>query len=548
MTMPDSTTQADEPLTILLCALGGEGGGVLADWLVDTARACGHAVQGTSIPGVAQRTGATTYYVEIFPQPDRELGGRRPVFGLYAVPGGVDLLVGSELLEVVRQAGAGMVSPDRTAVIASTRRTLTTMEKMQLADGRVDNERLADVLRAQSRELELFDMAAMAQGAGTVLSAVMLGALAAWLATSGRLPFTREAYEATIRRGGKGADASLRGFATGWDRVAAAATQRAAVMALASQLTSPVAGGGSASGPALPADVAARWPTALHDIVALGLARTTEYQDSAYGALYLQRLARLLEAERAIAGSAPSDCPTTMEAARWLALWMAFDDIVRVAELKSRASRFARVRRETKADDGELLRLYDHFKPGVPEIAALLPAALADRLRRWDQARIARGREPLAWPLALPSHSLTGVLALRLLASLKGMRRRGTRYAQEQALIERWLAGIERGLREHAALGLEVARCGRLIKGYGTTHERGRDNLLHVLDHLALNDERGSAAERASAVRAAREAALADDAGSALDLALRHAGAPARPAKEQPIRWLRRRPAEVRAP
>ena len=241
------------------------------------------------------------------------------MFGLYAVPGGVDLLVGSELLEVVRQAGAGMVSPERTAVIASTRRTLTTTEKMQLGDGRVDTGRLADVLGAQARELELFDMATMAQDAGTVLSAVMLGAVAAWLATSSRLPFPREAYEATIRRGGKGAEASLRGFAAGWQRVAAASTQRAAVMALASQLTSAPA----APAPALPGDVATQWPAAMHDIVALGLARTVEYQDTAYGELYLQRLQRLLEAERGGDGGAAASCPAMpgrrvrRSAARW---------------------------------------------------------------------------------------------------------------------------------------------------------------------------------------------------------------------------------------
>ena len=61
-------TGAVRPITILIGALGGEGGGVLAEWLVETATAAGHVAQGTSIPGVAQRTGATTYYVEIFPQ------------------------------------------------------------------------------------------------------------------------------------------------------------------------------------------------------------------------------------------------------------------------------------------------------------------------------------------------------------------------------------------------------------------------------------------------------------------------------------------------
>ncbi|RZI63743.1 MAG: indolepyruvate oxidoreductase, partial [Variovorax sp.] len=50
------------PITLLIGALGGEGGGVLTEWLVDIARHAGYAAQATSIPGVAQRTGATTYY------------------------------------------------------------------------------------------------------------------------------------------------------------------------------------------------------------------------------------------------------------------------------------------------------------------------------------------------------------------------------------------------------------------------------------------------------------------------------------------------------
>src|SRR5690349_1712074 len=115
--MSTMTSTAPRPITVLLCALGGEGGGVLSEWLYDTAVRCGHAAQSTSIPGVAQRTGATTYYVEIFPQPDAALGGRRPVFSLYPVPGAIDLLVSSELLETVRQVGLGMASAERTTVL-----------------------------------------------------------------------------------------------------------------------------------------------------------------------------------------------------------------------------------------------------------------------------------------------------------------------------------------------------------------------------------------------------------------------------------------------
>ena len=64
------------PVTLLIAALGGEGGGVLTGWIVDAARRAGLPVQATSIPGVAQRTGATTYYIEIWPEALASLGGR----------------------------------------------------------------------------------------------------------------------------------------------------------------------------------------------------------------------------------------------------------------------------------------------------------------------------------------------------------------------------------------------------------------------------------------------------------------------------------------
>ena len=108
------------PISLLVCALGGEGGGVLTEWLVEIARHAGYAAQSTSIPGVAQRTGATTYYVEVFPVPLAQLGGKRPVFSLNPVPGALDAMVSSELLETARQIGNGMSSPDRTLVITSS--------------------------------------------------------------------------------------------------------------------------------------------------------------------------------------------------------------------------------------------------------------------------------------------------------------------------------------------------------------------------------------------------------------------------------------------
>jgi indolepyruvate ferredoxin oxidoreductase beta subunit len=563
-----SELHTTSPVTILLSALGGEGGGVLADWLVDTARHNGHAVQGTSIPGVAQRTGATTYYVEIFPLPDSALGGRKPVFGLYAVPGGLDLLVGSELMEATRQCALGLVSPDRTAVVVSTSRSYTTIERMQQADGRVPADRLVEVLRSNARELELLDMATLAQQSNTVVSAVMFGALAGWCFACGLLPFDRAAYEATIRAGGKGVEPSLRGFAAAWHRVVDAKSQRDHLMAVAREVSADLAAKAKAKLPVLPPALAARLPVALHDIVALGVDRLLDYQDAAYAELYVQRLERLLAAGRAGgmavegnnnsngnssgsgnagAGAGADAVAAVAEAARWLALWMAFDDIVRVAELKGRPSRFERVRREVKAVPGELLRIHDHFKPGVPEFAAMLPARWAQVLQRWDARRGARGELPFALPLALPSHSVRGLLALRLLGGFKRLRRWGSRYGVEQALIERWLAALARGLAQDAGLGLQIARAGRLIKGYGSTNERGKHQLLHIVDQLASAAAVGDAPARGRAVGAALAAALADDAGKQLDATLVAHGAAPRPLVAQPVRWFARPPArEVR--
>jgi indolepyruvate ferredoxin oxidoreductase beta subunit len=524
---------ANRPITLLVCALGGEGGGVLSEWLFDTALACGHSAQSTSIPGVAQRTGATTYYVEVFPRPDAELGGRRPVFSLNPVPGAIDLLVSSELLETVRQIGLGMATADRTVVVSSDSRALTVAEKMQMSDGRLSVEALLATVQRHCRAAEVFDMAALARATGTAISAVLLGAIAA----TGLLPFPRLAFEDTIRRSGKGVEASQRGFAAAFDAVTQRRVSTAAAQALASAVLSEVQ---PVAAPAtLPAAAQAIFPAPLHERIGLGHARLVDYQDAAYAQRYVERLQRLLAVER---DQGASDFAATHEAARWLALWMAFDDVVRVAALKLRAARTARVRREVAARDDEIVKLYDHFKPGVPEFAGLLPAGLAARLARWDARRRARGQEAWAMPLKVGTHTVLGALALRVVAGLKGWRRRGSRFAVEQALIERWLMAIEQGAREDAVLGFEIAACGRLIKGYGSTNERGKHNLLHVIEHLAPAAPGRGASERAAAIRAAREAALADDAGLALDRTLRAHGAPARPVRAQPVRFYKRRP------
>ncbi len=560
-------TMNASPITLLVCALGGEGGGVLTEWLVDTARRAGYPAQATSIPGVAQRTGATTYYIEVFPVPSAELGGRQPVFGLSPVPGALDALVSSELLETARQIGAGMASPERTRVLTSTARLLTVQERMQLGDGRTDAADLLKLVQAFSRENQVFDMNAVAKECGTVVSAVLLGAIAG----SGLFPFERRCYEEAVCAGvapqqASGmAQASLRGFAKAFDIASQRQLQAGYVEQVMGQpvrvfLPPPLGegwGGGvhgavagpsatAAPPPSLPPEgrgakqveaAIQGFPEPVKEMAGLGYARLLEYQDRGYADLYTERLRQVLAAEREADPAGANGFAITREMARWLALWMAFDDIVRVADLKSRASRAQRVRGEVKAAEGEVLKVYDHFKPGVPEFAALLPTPLAQRLVAWDRRRLATGREPLALPLNVGTHTVFGMLALRTLAALKGLRVRGSRFALEQRMIGRWLDGVLQGTRRDWTLGHEIALCGRLIKGYGATNERGKEALLHVLEHLAVLPDAQAAAR---AIAEAREAALADDAGKALDATLVRHGAPPREIKPQPIRFVRK--------
>ena len=545
-----SAASGARPVTILVGALGGQGGGVLAEWLVDAAMRAGYVAQSTSIPGVAQRTGATTYYVEVFPVPERELGGRVPVLSLAPVPGAIDLVVVSELLEAVRITQAGFVDPLRTMLVASTGRTLTTVEKMAPGDGRFPGGRLAEVAALHSRRLVTFDMDAAASEAGTIVSAVMFGAIAG----SGVLPFAREACEAAITGSGAGAQASRRGFALGAASVAggldreAGSGREVAVPAPTVPQTATQSAQSAAQSPqtaAQSSQSAAQTPTLAacppdcRAIVDAGVDRVTAFQDRGYAALYLERVEKVRAAEVAADPGGEHGAALTREAARFLALWMAFDDIARVAGFKGSAARHERVRREVGAAAGDVVRVADFFKPGVPEFAGMLPPSIARRLIAWDRRRVAGGRAPFALPLELRSDAITGMIALRVLSSMRRLRRASQRYAEEQAAIGRWLDAVVAGAAADWRLGHEIALAGRLVKGYGETNARGKRNLGHLLEHVAQGGEFATPAERAQAVREAREAALADEGGRALDAALVRHGAPPRPVEAKPIVWMK---------
>jgi indolepyruvate ferredoxin oxidoreductase beta subunit len=486
------------PVTLLIAALGGEGGGVLTDWIVWAAEASGLPVQSTSIPGVAQRTGATTYYVEIYPVPLSELGGRRPVLALSPGVGDVDMVVASELLEAGRAISSGFVTADRTLLIASSSRVYLTVEKMQMGDGRYDSERLVKAVEQNAKEHLLFDMEAAAKQAGAIVNSVMLGAIAA----SGRLPMSAEAFEAAIKRDGKAVESNLKGFQAGLEAARANAPTMAAQP------------GKRAARPTLAAleAEAAALPAAARSIVTEGVRRLAAYQDVSYARLYLDRLKPIGEPK------------LLAETGRHLAVRMSFEDVIRVAEAKIAPERFRRIEGEIGAKDQPYV-ITEFLKPGIEELCQVLPPRFARAIVSYSERRGWLGK--IYFGMELKTTTVWGYSRFWALAKLKRFRPKSWRFAEEQIAIEAWLARVVAAARLSPDLALEVAECARLIKGYGNTWKRGASNYATIEERVIAPVLEGRMPIRAGidAIASARTAALIDPEGESLAKALAEIGA-----------------------
>jgi indolepyruvate ferredoxin oxidoreductase beta subunit len=485
-----------QPIKIAILAMGGEGGGVLADWIVNLGEACGFVAQSTSVPGVAQRTGATIYYVELFADAQSGPRTQRPVLALMPMPGDVDIVLASELMEAGRAVNRGLVTQDRTTLLASTHRVYSIAEKSAMGDGRVDSAELLRQTHAAAKRAVCFDMAQAAERCGSVISAVLFGALCG----AGVLPFSRRQFEATIERGAVGVEPSLRAFKCGLD-MASDSPDTSQPPTETRAVAVPACGEVAA----LLERVGREFPTPTHSLLREGIRRLIDYQDPAYAALYLDRLVHLR------AESGVVDERLLGETARHLALWMSYEDTIRVADLKTRGARFERVRHEVGATPAQALDIGEFLHPRMEEICETLPTSLGRWLLRPHLAHRLLARCTRSGRI-VKTTSLGGFLLLYLLGRWRHGRRCTLRYSLETRRIEAWLRRIALVARDNPALALELAQCQRLVKGYGDTHARGLKNfetLMGVVDR-----HRGALAP--ATLSDLRGAALADERGRTL--------------------------------
>jgi indolepyruvate ferredoxin oxidoreductase, beta subunit len=487
------------PITLLIAALGGEGGGVLTSWIVSAAEQAGYPVQSTSIPGVAQRTGATTYYIEIFPVLARDLGGKHPVLALTPGVGDIDIAVASELLEAGRAVASGFVTPTRTHVIASLSRFYAMDEKIVMGDGRFDQDKLTTIIRDSARDSLLFDMARLAEQSGSIINAVMLGAIAG----SQRLPLTAEQLESAIRADSKSVDSNLRGFRAGFE----AARAKAQPVTLTENKKT-----AAATVAALEQKVARTFAPIAQPIVMEGVRRLVPYQSIAYARLYLDRLTPIAEADAASGAQGR----LLKETARHLAVRMSYEDVVRVAQAKIAPERLRRIAQDELRVKDEPYSVHDFLKPGIEEMCQLLPSFMARPILRLAERNGWLGR--VYFGMEINATSISGYLRFLMLAKLRRLRPYGHRYAQEQEQIDSWLGLIAQAAQRSVELGFEVTDCARLIKGYGDTYARGLANYRTIEARVirpALADQIPPKLA-ADAVASARIAALADPDGESL--------------------------------
>jgi indolepyruvate ferredoxin oxidoreductase beta subunit len=481
----------------------------------------------------------------------------------------VDVVVASELMEAGRALQRGVVTRDKTTLIASSNRVYSMSEKTHLTDGRADAARVEQLAREHSKRFIMFDMQAVAAAHGSVISAAMLGALAG----SGALPFQRESYRQAIEEGGIAVKQSLAAFesaahaaevgAPEMSRVAepaaavtgaprpgtathstAAANAAAVGMSAASPAGKGMSSGGSAASdaagkvaPSRPAPVSsarvspaessvvyrsgelpeklARMlesvPPQIRMTVEEGVRRLIDYQDVSYAEVYLERLQPFLSLDR----EANREARLTDAVARGLALWMSFEDTIRVADLKIRAARAQRVSGEVRAGSGQLVSVTEFMKPRIEEIYGTLPAGLASRLRR--SSTVNRLLMKCTGSRQIRTSHVSGFLLLYVLAGMRRWRRGTLRFNDEDSRIRAWLADIQATVAKDYDLAVEIAECQRLVRGYGETHERGARHFDLVLNQARQLLGTSGAAARIHELRAA---AIADDEGVALKQAL----------------------------
>ncbi len=469
--------QAPALRSIYIAAVGGQGGNLLTEWLTAAATGKGQRAQSVSLTGLSQRGGATGYYVEIASGPHQD----DVVFCQYPVPGQLDLLVGQELLEMARAVQQGLTS-EKTTIVTSTHRLLSTPEKLPAGGGIMDSAELLSLGRRYSGRLIALDAVAVARDHGLdeiFANSILFGAVAA----TNALGMDADACKQAIEQTGIAVEPNLTAFDLGY---AYAAERRDEPHFYE---TNPTVGERAQANAArltgrkrrqyveLFNATAGRWVEPLREIFVEALYRLVDYQSVGYARKYLALVEDMWRRERV-----PQDPTLTLAYARNLATLMTYEDGARVAQLKIRQARFDRIKTERGLQPDQLYVLRDYLKPDAYEIYGLFPTWLVTVLLPLGH-KLFGARERY---LELTPHTNTffGILTFWLLTLFIPVRRWSYRYRDEWRGIAAWQTTIRDYLAIHYELATVIADSASMIKGYGHTRRKTRAAVQRYVENI----------------------------------------------------------------
>lgn len=475
-------------IKIFIPAVGGQGGGVLTEWLVQAFFLEDYDVQGISLPGLSQRGGSTVYYLEAHPRSVSE--NKQVIFAQFPVPGEVDVIISQEFLELGRALQLGYGS-DKTTIVTSTHRVYSTLEKMPVGSGIYGDENLRKIASSFSSRFIEIDAMKLCKEHGMedlAVNAILLGAVAA----SGVLPVRKESFVQSIGMVGVAAKASLRAFEVGYEHVSTrkGAEQKKTAVVWENFVRERADKLGEYEREEYLGRVSkleTEYAANLREILAESVHRLIDYQDTDYADEFLEDVRAVYEMDERSKGGGYK---LAEHYAKNLALLMSYEDGIRVAELKINSDRFKRIKEEIRLRDDQVFKVIDYLKPDAEELYGLLPYFLVAPVVRFTETGLFKKlwprKKPLTFGQTPTTTSFTGYSRLWFMTKMKFMRRHSFRFRKEHALIKKYRESVKYYASLDYRVGCLVAKSVSMVKGYGKVRRRTMSAFTRFIDNVIL--------------------------------------------------------------